>query len=869
MYCGNIHLHVNVHCITTHHLFFSDQIIKDGQFYDFDPNVDELFETSKEIVAVLDPKVIDREGNTSSYEDLLKLLHVFVLPEICFLPKDREQVQIVLETIERQHDQIERDIDYKDRVKKNTETSLAKQRENILRTENLKSQQYLASCDKEFLQIFLKHIEKDLRKLNEIYTAQQEQINPLRDSVDERDIIRLREARAARGELLKSIERSTVVREEIKNCLYRPHVKKRFSKVKGEPVQFHLLYVEVSKRLDGFNAEIRDMINAKIKVSSVREAVLLTLHELDSDGRSVGFNRKKGTFETEADLFDPGKKPEEWATLNEKVKAFLVIKQAGYRTKYTKFCTLIKQKCQQLFDESKLFARESDIGGGLLSPTDAEFIHLLGSESLDRRSNFQRNTQLQFQPPTDYQPRQRTFSSRWSMGSISKGSCEGICKEVTEHITEMANILAIEIMDGDEKKVYPNFVNKVYTCYEQHVAEELMPVLCELYEASYRRQCDSLFEWISRYSMSEIGCGEQTIARVCQYLPQSDEPGSSWEDSIIVLDESPSPPPPCSGAKADTFGGLDLKDVPINMLYEKFNNQAESMSQSFVGALDMPCLDEYLDIQPDGSVRELSSTGLPAERPFLNYMNNETSSGLPCDNNSDVDGVFLSDEEQQKLSEQQAAGRKRSGAFINGTDHRGDMNHKGSLDHRETDTLHVQEAEMRRKDSFDSSKNMDSGHLQVPGVEMRRKTSANSHKRIETFRTSGQRNKEKFYNIFADFFGIIDEEDTSISLFSKLRNLTRAVNVIQTQMAKLQGPERDSPCADELLDILILLLCHLDAARFLRLYAHLNLLIHLCPLFMVGNAHDYSLVTVHVAYQHLFEQQVLHRNTDTVAIKKR
>jgi hypothetical protein len=122
--------------------------------------------------------------------------------------------------------------------------------------------------------------------------------------------------------------------------------------------------------------------------------------------------------------------------------------------------------------------------------------------------------------------------------------------------------------------------------------------------------------------------------------------------------------------------------------------------------------------------------------------------------------------------------------------------------------------------------------------------------------------KEKFYKSFEEFFTLVKKEDEEITLFTKLRHMTHITKFIENQITTLRAENgvKSVTCTDDILDVIILLLCKLDAKWLLKLYAHLNLLIHLSPQFMQGNAHDYSLVNMSVAYQHLFEQQVLHKS---------
>ncbi|KAH3794039.1 hypothetical protein DPMN_147568 [Dreissena polymorpha] len=805
-----------------------EKIFRDGQLYDFDPNVDEMFETSRNISRDLNPDLIDKEGNRKCYEELLKLLHVFVLPEVCFYPKDRTVVESVLAEIEKVHEKIEEDIEYKGRMKKNTENSLRKLRNKILQTEDFSSQRYVASLQDSFLKVFLQHLDKELRTLNESLLQNEREIKLYRDSEIKKDSSKLEQVRTERDGILESITKATIAREEIKNVVLRSHVKKRFSRTITKPSDLHELYVEVSKRVDVLSGEIKEKIYAKIKVSSVREAVLLTMKEIDTDGRSFGFNRKKGTFETETDLFDPNKLPEDWATLNDKVKTYLIVKPIGYRTKYEKFCERVKNQCQRLIEDTKLFTGMSDLVEPL-SPETEDFISIIGDKSVRRPSKMAPNC-----PPGTVHgvlKRERSFSTRWSMGSISRADCERICKDVTKHIEEMAYDLALEIQGNQCQHLQQNFVNKVYICYEQHVAEELMPILCDLYEQSYRAQCFSLSEWLKRYSASDVGYGEETFRKLLENpLDHSlTRPRSMYVNNLIVGDKHDR-----TKARATT-GYVSMTSVPIDQLYSQSDGQDDSMPMSFIGALALG-LEEYLKMDLDckdhlpNPSASIPPSAFSQENQHDSVFEDEMVSHSAEDSNTDYQLQEVS-EYKVIAPHETTVNQTQSEAIANGA---GDPVCVVVVDEtiykRDHGTDDSEEVIMRKHDQA------------VPEVSV-----------LQTLRS-------RFYQMFDKFYTIIEEENAANTLFSKLRNVTRAIKFIEEQISKHQTKRADL-CADDLLDVLLLLLRKLEPEKFLQFYAHLNLLIHLSPQFMQGNAHDYSLVTISVAYQHLFEQQLLHKNS--------
>lgn len=783
----------------TVHVYLSEQIFKECSYYDFDPTVDELFETAREIFCNLVPEVIDKKGNNATYGELLKMLHVFILPEIKFHVREKHCIVEVLQKIEEQHAYVEDLIQKKDNTKRNTENSLSKQRQSLLLTENFSSSRYVSSLDDKFLSIFLQHLEKDIRHLNEVLLACDKKVGSLRDSVVEKDITKCDGARRDRDEVNSAIDRAIVAREEIKNVISRKHVKKKYKKNRESMADFHELYVEVTKRLDIVNSEIRELIIAKIKVSSVREAALLTLKEIENDGVSYGYNRKKGSFEMETDLFDPANKPEEWATLTEKVKTYMQVKQLGFRSTYEKFCSQIKLKCQHLFDDAKLFGITQSQP---VSPTTAQFISTIGNNAVTRRSRVMSKSDSPA-ALTQTLLRPRNYSTRWSIGCVPKHECEAICKEITNHISDIAYDLAVEMKGA--KEILKSFHNKLYVCYEEHVSAELMPVLSELYEQSYKEQCDNLATWLSRYSC-EITFQEKTMASLFDGSPESS--GENSRQVSSDMDETELKVPlGCS--KTDTIGSVSFRNLSLNELYDKMNKQSEGMPQSFAGALDIDyaCLG-IEDAEP--KEREVFSDESQSKDVEDKPIVNGTTNGVKFLSNAQPDLDLLA----------------------------GDMNASGYM--------------------ADVSEN-----VQLPSYSEVLLRDGNA-KRPPLYSTMVTL-KEKFYSCFGEFFKMVKEENGACTLFEKLRQMTRINKYVENQITKLRSEngKQSVTCTDDILDVIILLLCKLESPWLLKLYAHLNLTIHLSPAFLQGNAHDYSLVNLSVAYQHLFEQQVLHRSTAT------
>lgn len=806
---------------------FADKRSTDRQCYDFDPTTDELFETTKKILRLLDPKQIDQYGNTYVSEELLKLLHVFILPEILFHKKDLHYIEPVLQEIEKQTEKIENEIQSKDRTKRNTENSLWKQRQDLLRTENFGSEKYVSSLEEKFLHVLLKHIEKDLVKLNEIFVKTDEQIRPLRNSTSEREVKTLTKARQEQKEVFSVIEQFTTAREEIRNVIRRDHVKKIFRKARGNLTDFHLIYMEVNLRLEKICAEIWDLINRKIKLSGVREAASLTIKEIKSDGSSYGYNRKKGAFEREIDLFDASKKPEAWTTLEEKVKSCLCVKQLGFKKDFIKFCERIRTKCEQVKDESKLFSNN-----GLnspvepISPSTAEFVDRIGRESVNRRTSCTANSGARSSLPSGTKEeevqmrKQASYTSRWSMSPVPQNACDSICHEAKEHMAEMSRRLAVELQSNSKEQIPQMFVNKVYVCYEQHVSEELIPVLCELYEDSYRQQCFSLSHWIENYS-SDLGM-EPVMKGLFQFSSSSSAESSTDELSDTEV-KIPMEQTESLSLKSCTLSSRDLKKMHLDELYERMNKQHQSLDESFDGALDIglePCMPPGLELGTPNPV-------------YINPLGEVGDNSVECERSNET------------LMKSEGAGERPK---LNGQLLQGELYMQDGAFKDELPVLNLNPPPYSEINNNLLAANSE--------VQMRNRNRSEAPPPYSTLPPL----KQQFYEAFDEFFDYVHKEDKACSLFDKLGVLTEALHYVSAQISSLRAKGVDEPCADDLLDVIILLLCKLETDWLLKLYAHLNLMIQLLPHFMVGNAHEYSLVKMTMAYQFLFDQQMLHKN---------
>ena len=116
---------------------------------------------------------------------------------------------------------------------------------------------------------------------------------------------------------------------------------------------------------------------------------------------------------------------------------------------------------------------------------------------------------------------------------------------------------------------------------------------------------------------------------------------------------------------------------------------------------------------------------------------------------------------------------------------------------------------------------------------------------------------------FSDAMASIASVVGETSPLLKFQHLTHCLREISQQLTKLQkslNHEATGACSDDLIDVLVMLLCNSDPGYVAQLYPHITLLADLMPPFFEGGRYSFSLVQFSVAFQFI---------QDTLVMKKK
>lgn len=491
-----------------------------GGCYDFDVCVDELFDTAR-LITDEAADTGDEKQEEVLKQSLLRLLHVFILPKIMLNTNDLKDLKSILTTVERHQKDLETIIANKDKQRNSAEKSLEKQRRHLLTQQEFSSENFVSSCNNEFLKEFLKHLQNDVLSANKQFVEFDETIRPLRNSQTESDLVTLKAIRDKRETTFTVLNEAVMARETIKNVIVRKKHINNDEMLESKETAVHpkhMIYMETACRYQNVSDELKKLSDKLHGLQTVKKAIIKTMSEIDGHGQSTGHQPA---------VIEPRQRREsvsdDWLSLSNKVDNLISAKPLGFKNKHKKFCKTTITKCQKLFEGSKLSSSCKPQGK-------------------DKKCEVGRNMNLSDAIMHEY-------------GNKPNVAVETISKEIIQHTSDMAESLAVEMFKRPVSEIRPSVLENIYICYEIHVSKDLMPVLHQLYENSYKQQCESLSRWISQKKLSD-----SLIEKVDPNQEQS-ESNEKKDGALIHTSTSP-------------------LDIICNHAFEKFESLVKSETDS-------------------------------------------------------------------------------------------------------------------------------------------------------------------------------------------------------------------------------------------------------------------------------------------------
>ncbi|CAC5424148.1 unnamed protein product [Mytilus coruscus] len=457
----------------------------------------ELFDSVVKLLNKVESKSLSEEQRA---QEILRILHLYVLPEIVLKLQDVALLQDALENVEHSIGIISEDIQRKDRGICLTENSLKTQRDKLFSLDNFESEKYLITCNDNFLREVLVDVERDIESMNYELESRQAEVERIRDAVTDEGKENLQKIRNVRDEIFISVQKYQSVRETIKNVTVRENRSKRRSKV--TPNVFHEIYLELKGRLLKEKKIVKNCCDQKLKIASVREAIMQVRDELLQRGESYGFQTSREGPGTSTDVLETSdEKPSKWQTVEDKVKSTLFDGSSGPALAFKSFCDSVTTKITAFMKENEFFLNSRDPDETCIKgkgEDDDEFVNISYLDSIAIQHS-------------------QTIDNRISSGyrPFTNAIKEDILKHIEEQSKWLMTTMDIDTYMEKGKLLNVELPHKVWICYEVQLYGQIMNPLAQLYRESYSDVANKLYEFLLKKSLLELGIDEPWLNEEC------------------------------------------------------------------------------------------------------------------------------------------------------------------------------------------------------------------------------------------------------------------------------------------------------------------------------------------------------------------
>lgn len=624
---------------------FSEKSIEATDYaecYDFECFLDELFDQAIECLNNFRRKEITRD---QFHSHVLRLLHCFVFPSIKFTTCDLPLLLQSQDYIHEQLSKIEKAILKQDKLVFQTESSLRSQRERLFRTESFHKESYIRhNCKSEFLEILLKDVERDIFKHDRLLDECQRKINNMKESQNQ-NICTLQIYRKDRDVIHQQLTNLENIRENIKNVTVRPpSKKKKFRRKKLQKNVFHDIYNEVYKKLLEQKEKLQNQCFNKVKMVTVREAVTMSIRDIQSVGETLGIDVKIDGSERATDILDVNEKPDYWKTHNEKIAYILANPKEIAHNIHVSFCLNTKDKINACIDENVLFnfgtLKRTASTEFWISPAELSILNQ-NTITTHQRRNFTYNSLSNSPDSVSYQSVNSMELPEFDDGSCSnkrqsilsdcfktipmKSSLDIICSDIKNHMQKMTYQVLPQLLSPED--ISPA---KLWLIYESHLYLNIMDDILYLYSTAYGSQCQKLISNIANFSVTEFVTDDDFVQHLFSKC--------DVYDSIIQVDSGKSSSnsseediPNTGNARLSTsLEDLKWRGSLVRNLYKRADEECSNLMESLDICAQSNSLQSSVDsdesfmnhLPPNPTPKEPVPTEIPLTKPFRNSQYN-------------------------------------------------------------------------------------------------------------------------------------------------------------------------------------------------------------------------------------------------------
>ncbi|KAL8626023.1 hypothetical protein ACOMHN_012615 [Nucella lapillus] len=761
---------------------------------DFNPIIDEMFERAEGLVRHWDQLLATGE----LYREVAQILHCYVFPAVTFQREDIAALQECLRLVVVKQEAVEGDIKETERNIDVTEKYLNRQKEVILAIEAVTTQAYLQACDKQFVESMYVHVTKDIKKKNARLDNTQLKMNDLRKSAQEEGTAgKLQKLKDERDGIYEIVQKLIVVREAIRNHLYRPFIpkkkKKRIRTLKLTPqdVNLHSVFVQVHQQLTEQKDRLRKFCYRKLYTSAVREAVESTIKMI-----TVENQRGLGDFsEFSVYLGNSEIKKKQWQSMQAKVEEWMSTDNSLFRS-HVEGCQLVKDlSCGILSDghvaSLGLETESSEEGGGGGGGGAADICDL----EMSIMSSMGDVSGALAPPPGRGEERQMTAED--SDPSYRRAPMVKVMRDQAKlHTWDMAE----RIVNRMEFHISPGtrHINRAWVCYEPYFWRQAGAAVEQVYAHYHAPQARKVHRLVCSVALSDIMDSNffhdffhQRLSRTSSGVGGGGgRGGESSEKSAVSFPKA---------ADSVSAVSLDLMRCSVSDLYARVNRDGARLNYEM---LEIEAMCGSLDLF---SVQSDSSGDLTAAQ-----VGDDSDATAPL------------------------------ATKLGGEDAKTDLSDKSELGRSDSSTS-------------DSGASVHSDDLFDPEVASGPKErGSSSNERTERVRSSSQTVASVlslFELVVEPYHELVKEVLDAPSVMEKMRAVWKSVDFL----CQKSGEICQARGMDTLLPLSIFTTTSFPEDLFVRYYVQLLILTDLKPSFAFHSMYDFSLTSALSSYMYLFE----------------
>ncbi len=571
------------------------------------------------------------------------------------------------------------------------------------------------------------------------------------------------------------------------------------------------IYLEMHRKMGSIKQNMMELVQKKVMMISVKEAIRNTLREIGETSESLGVDTDRRGGSRATHVLRQSRIPREWLTLTEQVAVILSDPKSKIFHKHQQFTDSVISRCGAALFERHLLNLSSSSDEGA------------GSDSCDAG-----DAKV---PPQTYKP-------HLSEAEAEKGKPDSVDKHLQlegelglddvviihntneDHLKRLAETLKEEIHNHfdeivsrfqEELKTWSRTApKKLWLCYEAHFYDAVMADLVKVYEHACIHIGKKLCRCIPELSAEDFNLEDTVVIRALEWPSRRSHLHVQFSDAT------------------DTDCEPEHETEPVNQDEGQDDVSAEQGDEETIATNDAGSNPEELHSieEKEELLRQLSA---PTTNPTTEPAGHQVKK-VRIHYPSSVTLIY-NRRTWPIPSVESVAGEFDIGmdALMLGSDE--------AIPDEELEEMAERQTLERHTSSLAQSESQGSATL-----------------------TKKMRIRRKYRALFAPALSCIHEAISDNVPLVKLQHLTRCLREVTAGITALQEQEQLTAvgvCADNLLDVLVVLLCNCSAHTVAKLHAHVTMLTDLMPPCLTNGPYQYSLIQFIAAFSVIQEQVIL------------